>query len=124
MDLHILVFIRFSQSRLFDRRRSEKTGSLLNQCEASSASPATEILLGAMSERRAQSWLLLGGDAWLALGIATDHPDATVRWQPSDFIQRSAVVNPPDNLWIDEPGAATPKVDGVVIAATPNRDLA
>lgn len=86
--------------------------------------PATEILLDAASGHDAQSWLILGGEAGLAVGLCDDHPDATVHWQPIDWRERSPAVNPPDNLRIDEPGATAADVDSVVIASTPDRNLA
>lgn len=86
--------------------------------------PGSEILLDATSMIRARSWLILGGEAALAVGIAGDHPGAFVRWQPDDLRERHAVTNSLPNLGIDEPGVTAADVNGVVIASTPDRDLA
>lgn len=85
---------------------------------------STRILLDATSAHVARSWLILGGEADLAVGFADDHPNAAVRWQLIDFSQRSVVVNPPENLLIDEPGALAVGIDGIAIASPANRDLA
>ena len=85
---------------------------------------STNILLDTTSTHEARSWLILGGAAGLAVGLAGGHPDAAVRWQPIDFVECSAAPSPPANLGIDEPGAIATHIDAVVIAATPDRGLA
>lgn len=85
---------------------------------------STHILRDAASRHKVRSWLILGGEAALAVGIATDHPDATVRWQPIDCRELVDGANRLGNLHVEPPGANDRPVGGVVIAATPNRDLA
>ncbi len=85
---------------------------------------STRILLDATSAHVARSWLILGGEAALAAGIAGYHPESSVRWQPIDCREWDNVANLPGNLQIEPPVANDRPVEGVVIAVTPKRDLA
>jgi 16S rRNA (guanine1207-N2)-methyltransferase len=87
-------------------------------------SPAGHILLDAAAAHPTASWLVPGGEAGLALGLAVSHPAATVHWQPVDSRERDAISHPPSNLHIEAPGATLPQVEGVVMVAPPDRDLA
>lgn len=90
----------------------------------SSPGPATAALLDATAHHEAGSWLVPGGSAGLAEGIALDHPEATVTWQPADLRERRALDTGPSNLRILEPGTSVGDIGAVAIAAPPDRDLA
>jgi len=87
-------------------------------------SPATDILLDAAARHEATSWLVPGGGAALALGLAADQPGATIHWQPVDVRERDAASPLPANLHLLEPGAVVSDLEAVALAAPPDRDLA
>ena len=86
--------------------------------------PATAILPDEMAEIDADTWLVPGGEAALALGIAASHSDAVILWQPVDVRHRDAVSVPPPNLRIEAPGIDSGPVDAVALVVPPDRDLA
>ncbi|MBA2468911.1 MAG: methyltransferase [Chloroflexia bacterium] len=90
---------------------------------AETSSPAIHLLLDATWSHAAAAWSIPGGESMLAVGIATDHADASIRWQPIDVRERIAAGIAPVNLQIEEPGVPGPGVECVVIAATPDRNL-
>lgn len=90
---------------------------------ARSSSAATGALLHAVGCHDTDSWLVPGGPAAFARGLAGDHPASTVYWQPVDLRERDALGSGSPNITIDEPGATIAGVDAVVIAAPPDRDL-
>lgn len=85
--------------------------------------PAIHLLLDATWTHTAASWSIFGGESTLAESIATDHADASIRWQAIDIRERAGIGADRANLRIDEPGTLTPGIDAVVVAATPDRDL-
>lgn len=86
--------------------------------------PATDLLLDATRRMEASSWLVLGGEADLASGIATAHQTSAVRWQPMDLRERDAIDEGFGNLRIEDLGTPGDEVEAVVIATVPDRDLA
>ncbi|MBA3377664.1 MAG: class I SAM-dependent methyltransferase [Chloroflexia bacterium] len=85
--------------------------------------PAVHLLLDATWSHTAASWLILGGESALAESIATDHADASIRWQAVDVRERASIGADRANLFMDEPGIPASGIDAVVVAATPDRDL-
>lgn len=90
---------------------------------AGTFNPAADVLLHATGRHVAGTWLVLGGPAALARGLASDHPASTIHWQPVDLRERDALGLESPNITIDEPGTSIAGVDAVVIAAPPDRDL-
>ena len=88
------------------------------------AHAAIAILLETAAVVPGRSWLVPGGEAALAWGLAEVHPDVTIHWQPVDVRERSALDDPPGNLRIGEPVANPGRVDAVVLLVPPDRDLA
>ena len=86
--------------------------------------PASEILLDLAAGCEAESWLVLGGESDLAVGLSRDHGNATVHWRPVDYREQVAVVDAPANLSIQSPGESIEAVAAIMIAATPDRRLA
>jgi 16S rRNA (guanine1207-N2)-methyltransferase len=87
-------------------------------------SAASAILLEIAAPHDAAAWLVPGGEAALAPGLAADHPDAIVHWQPVDLRERLAVVEPPANIRIHELGTMVSGVQAAVFVSPPERDLA
>ncbi len=85
--------------------------------------PAIQLLLDATWAHTAASWSILGGASTLAGSIATDHADASIRWQAVDIRERESIGTDLSNLFMDEPGMLATGIDAMVIAATPDRDL-
>jgi 16S rRNA (guanine1207-N2)-methyltransferase len=87
--------------------------------------PATTILLEEIAPLgEARAWLVPGGEAALARGLAATHPHARIHWQPVDLRERDAVAPVPPTLRIEPPGAPSGPVDAAAVAAPPDRDLA
>lgn len=86
--------------------------------------PAINLLLDATWTHTAASWSVLGGESILAESIATDHADALIRWQAVDTRECALIGADRTNLVVDQPGLRTPGMDTVVIAASPDRNLA
>ncbi|MBA3274971.1 MAG: class I SAM-dependent methyltransferase [Chloroflexia bacterium] len=90
---------------------------------AETSSPAIHLLLDATWAHAAATWSIPGGESMLAVGIATDHADASIRWQPVDVRERIAAGIASANLQLEEPGTPGLDVEAVVIAAVPDRSL-
>lgn len=90
----------------------------------SESDPVVAGLLDVAARCQAGSWLVLGGSAELVMGIAGDHPGATVTWQPVDVREQRAIGIRYPALRIVEPGTPVGDVGAVAFVAPPDRALA
>jgi 16S rRNA (guanine1207-N2)-methyltransferase len=86
--------------------------------------PASELLLQAATRFTEHSWLILGGEATLVQGIATDHPAASIEWQPVDIREAIAVPENHPAIKVRPVESAGDLVDVVVLPVPPDRGLA
>jgi 16S rRNA (guanine1207-N2)-methyltransferase len=87
-------------------------------------SPASAMLLQAATRLNQDSWLVLGGEADLVSGLATDRPAATMAWQPVDVREANALPAGHPTVQICPVESGTECVDVVVLPVSPDRGLA
>jgi hypothetical protein len=86
--------------------------------------PASELLLQAATRRSDDAWLILGGEAILAHGLAADHPAASIEWQATDIREVTSPAGNHPAVRLREVEAAGDSVDVVVLPVPPDRGLA